>query len=315
MLIFPRKLIQAPLAGYSCAPFRVLAEQWGKPDFSCSEMLSAHHIFSGARQKERYHYKSPHEGKLCVQLAGDEAHILAYAAQQAVSWGADFIDLNCGCPQPKIRKKNFGSRLLSNSEHLYHLVSALKAAVNVPVLVKIRVDAESGDRYNQDVAQAIEAAGANALTVHGRHWTHDYDIPVNYHEIATIKASVKIPVIGNGDITDTASAQKMFSETGCDAVMIARASVGQPWLFEKIHQELQGNVFIPPSLAEIGEIFLSHVRGLTELESEKSALLQSRSLGKYYARDYFDRIPFLQAMGEVKTYDNLAEIVKKYFTK
>ena len=235
-LLFNKKLIQAPLAGYSCAPFRVLAEQWGKPDFCYTEMLSAAHIFSGAKQRERYRYKSPDEGKLCAQLAGDEPHILAYAAQQAVSWGADFIDLNCGCPQPKIRKKNFGSKLLANSEHLYHLVSALKAAVNVPVLVKIRVDADSGDRYNQEVAQAIEAAGANALTVHGRHWTHDYDIPVNYREIATIKDSVKIPVIGNGDIVDTASAKKMFAETGCDAVMIARASVGQPWLFEQIHQ-------------------------------------------------------------------------------
>lgn len=312
---FEKKLIQAPLAGYSCAPFRVLAEQWGKPDFCCTEMLSAHHIFSGAKQKMRYHYKSPDEGKLCVQLAGDEAHILAYAAQQAVSWGANLIDLNCGCPQPKIRKKNFGSRLLADSQHLYDLVAALKAAVNVPVSVKIRVDAKSEDNFNTEIAQAIEAAGADALTVHGRHWTYDYDIPVSYHDIAMIKDTVTIPVIGNGDIIDTASAKRMFAETGCDAVMIARASVGQPWLFEQIHQELQGNVFIPPTLAEIGEIFLKHVRGLIELENEKSALLQSRSLGKYYARDYFDRLAFLQAMGQVKTYNALTKIVKNYFKK
>lgn len=313
MLTFSKKLIQAPLAGYSCAPFRVLAERWGKPDFCCSEMLSAHHIFSGAQQRKRYQYKSPEEGKLCVQLAGDEAHILAYAAQQAVNWGADFIDLNCGCPQPKIRKKNFGSRLLANSEHLYHLVTALKAAVNVPVFVKIRVDAGSGDRFNQDVALAIEAAGANALTVHGRHWSHDYDIPVSYRDIAVIKDTVKIPVIGNGDIMDSASAKKMFAETGCDAVMIARAGVGQPWLFEQIHQELLGNVFVPPSLAEIGEIFLAHIRGLIELENEKSAVLQSRSLGKYYARNYFDRVAFLQAIGQIKTYRDLAHLVEMSF--
>ncbi len=311
--LFKKKLIQAPLAGYSCAPFRVLAEQWGKPDFCCSEMLSAHHIFSGARQRNRYQYKSPDEGKLCVQLAGDEAHILAYAAQQAVSWGADLIDLNCGCPQPKIRKKNFGSRLLADSQHLYDLVAALKAAVSVPILVKIRVDAKSGDRYNQEAAQAIEAAGANALTVHGRHWTHDYDIPVSYHDIAIIKDTVKIPVIGNGDITDTASAKKMFSETGCDAVMIARASVGQPWLFEKIYQEMQGLIYTPPSLIEIGEVFLAHVRGLIELEGEKVALLQTRKLGKNYARDYFDRIAFIKAMGQVNSYNDLATLVEQNF--
>ncbi len=312
-LLFKKKLIQAPLAGYSCAPFRVLAEYWGKPDFCCSEMLSAHHIFSGSKQRKRYQYKSPHEGKLCVQLAGDEPHILAYAAQQAVSWGADLIDLNCGCPQPKIRKKNFGSKLLADSEHLYALVSAIKAAVSVPVLVKIRVDAQSGDSYNKDVAEAIEAAGANAVTVHGRHWMQDYDVSVNYADIAMIKDTVKIPVIGNGDIIDTASAKKMFSETNCDAVMIARASVGQPWLFEKIHQELQGNVYIPPSLAEIGDIFLNHVQGLIELEGEKIALLQIRKIGKYYARDYFDRILFLQEMGQVSTYHDLTRIVKNSF--
>lgn len=312
-LTFPKKLIQAPLAGYSCAPFRVLAERYGQPDFCCTEMLSAHHIFSGARQRKRYQYKSPDEGTLCVQLAGDEAHILAYAAQQAVSWGADLIDLNCGCPQPKIRKKNFGSSLLSDSEHLYDLVAALKSAVSVPVLVKIRVDAKSGDSYNQDVAQAIEAAGADALTVHGRHWSYDYDIPVNYHDIAIIKDTVKIPVIGNGDIIDTASAKKMFSETGCDAVMIARASVGQPWLFQQIHQELQGHTFTLPTLAEIGEIFLEHVRGLIALENEKAALLQSRSLGKYYARHYVDRSVFMQEMGQVNTYADLTQLVKRYF--
>lgn len=313
MFNFTTKLIQAPLAGYSCAPFRVLAHRYGRPDFCCTEMLSAHHIYSGAQQRKRYIYQSPDEGLLCVQLAGDEPEVLAYAAQKAVSWGADFIDLNCGCPQPKIRKKNFGSRLLADSQRLYELVSAIKKAVSVPVLVKIRIDAQSGDHYNQEVAQAIESAGANALTVHGRHWTHDYDIPVNYHEIAVIKDSVNIPVIGNGDIVDTASAQKMFAETGCDAVMIARASVGQPWLFEQIHQELQGNSFTPPNLTEIGEIFLEHVRGLIELENERSALLQSRALGKYYARNHFDRSIFLQEMGQVTTYAALTQIVKRYF--
>lgn len=310
MQIFNKKLIQAPLAGYSCAPFRLLAEQWGKPDYCYTEMLSANAIASGNCHRKRYHYKSPMEGKLCAQLAGEKPEILAYAAQKAVSWGADFIDLNCGCPQPKIRKKSLGSSLLANSEHLYQLVTALKAAVSVPVFVKIRVDSSSGDHYNTDVAKAIEAAGADVLTVHGRHWTQDYDVAVSYQDIAFIKSIVKIPVIGNGDVYDTASAKKMFSETNCDAIMIARASVGQPWIFEQIHQELQGNIFTPPTLQEIAEIFLAHVKGLMELESEKTAVLQSRKFVKYYFRRHLNYAEFFPKISQINTYNELVTLIK-----
>lgn len=313
MLAFKKKLIQGPLAGYSCAPFRELAEKCGQPDFCCSEMLSAQHIYHNAKQRKRYRYKSPHEGLLCVQLAGDKPEVLAYAAQKAVSWGADFIDLNCGCPKPKIRKKSLGSRLLEDSEQLHQLVLALKHAVQVPVLVKIRIDSDSGDHFNHEVAHAIESAGADAITVHGRHWTEDYGVPVNYQDIAQIKSLVKIPVIANGDIKDTASAKKMFSETNCDALMICRAGVGQPWLFEKINQELQGRIYTPPSLAEIGALFLTHVQGLIELDSERIALLESRKLGKYYARGYLNHTSFPEEISKVSVYKDLLAVVEKYF--
>lgn len=313
MLTFKKKLIQGPLAGYSCAPFRVLAEHWGKPDFCCSEMLSAQHIYQTKIQLKRYHYKSPEEGKLCVQLAGDEPIVVAFAANKAQTWGADLIDLNCGCPKPKIRKKYFGSRLLEDTEKLYHIVSAIKKNVRIPVLVKIRVDNQSDDHFNQDVAQAIESAGADAITVHGRHWTDDYSVPVSYKDIAEIKKSVNIPVIANGDIKDTESARNMFSETGCDALMISRAGVGQPWIFEKIYQELQGNVFTPPNLVEIGEIFLAHIRGLMALGNEKTALYESRKLGKYYARNRFNHTAYMDEISKVCTYDDLEKIVSTYF--
>ena len=171
----------------------------------------------------------------------------------------------------------------------------------------------SDDGYNKDVADAIESGGADAITVHGRHWTDDYNVSVSYKDIAEIKARVKIPVIGNGDIYDTNSARKMFLETGCDAVMISRGSVGKPWLFEQIYQELQGNHYTPPSLDKIGNIFLEHVRGLIDLEGERVALFQSRKLGKYYAKNQFDSTVFLQKMHQVKSYDELSMLVQKYF--
>ena len=313
MLKFPRKLIQAPLAAYSCAPFRRLAHLWGKPDFCCTEMLSAKHMYSRGIQRKRYSYKDPEEGLLCVQLSGNTPEVLAYAVEQMAKQGADLFDLNCGCPQPKIRKKNCGSQLLSDSKKLYSLIHAMKSVADVPVLVKIRVDSKSGDSFNQDVAKAIEDAGADAVTVHGRHWSEQYDVGVSYNDIAQVKQAISIPVIGNGDVVDTASAKKMFDETNCDAVMIARASVGQPWLFEKIYQELQGNVFKEPSLKDIGEIFLEHVEGLIELEGEKIALLQARSLGKYYVREHFNHHRFMDVLNNIDRFIDLEAAVKHQF--
>jgi tRNA-dihydrouridine synthase B len=311
-MIFKRKLIQAPLAGYSCAPFRELAWRYGKPDFCCSEMLSAKHIYSGAKQKKRYTYKSPKEGPLCIQLAGNQIDELACAAEKAASWGAQYLDLNCGCPQPKIRKKGIGSKLLADSAHLKKLITAMREHSGLPVFVKIRVDGDSGEQFNQAIAQAVEEAGATALTVHGRHWTERYDQAVRYDEIAAIKQAVSIPVIGNGDIEDTASAKRMLEQTGVDALMIARASVGQPWLFEQIHQELHGNTFTPPSLTERGKLFLEHVQGLIELDTELPAVLQARKLGKYYARQ--QTTPELIAqLNTANQFIDLIDIVENHF--
>lgn len=299
MLAFQKKLIQAPLAGYSCAPLRRLAHEWGRPDFCCSEMLSAKHIASGAQQRKRYYFKDEREGPLCIQLAANDVSILAEALETVKTWSPDLVDLNCGCPQPKIRKKRYGSQLLAESKKLGELVAVMKSKLNVPVLVKIRVDNASGDDYNLSVAHAVEDAGADALTVHGRHWTERYDVPVSYRDIAQIKQAVSIPVIGNGDVKDVATAKRMFDETGCDAVMIGRASVGQPWLFAQIDAELNGKPYQLPTVVEIGRIFLEHVAGLIELEGEKIALLQSRSLLKYYARGCVnaDGVKVAQAAG------------------
>lgn len=311
-LLQDNPLVQAPLAGYSCAPFRLLAHEYGAPAFTCTEMLSAKHIYSGAPQAPRYTVKDPGEGLVCWQLSGDTPEALVAGARAAVSWGADMVDLNCGCPMPKIRKKQCGSRLLSDSRQLCAIVKAMKTAVDVPVLVKIRVDSDSGEQFNQDVAGAVEEAGADALTIHGRHWSERYNVPVRLDEIKAIARAVSCPVIGNGDVSDAASAKRMLEDCGCDGVMIARASVGQPWLFASIRAELKGDVFIAPSIDDIGDIFLRHIKGLMVLEDEKRALLQSRKLGKYYARD---NVPpdFLKALYACERFLDLECIVRRWF--
>lgn len=280
-LQFSSNLIQAPLAGVSCAPFRELIHQYGGAAYAATEMISAKTLLH--KPPRRYIAKSPEEGMVCFQLSGNDPAELQQAAIIAVERGADLLDLNCGCPVEKIRKKGCGSKLLSEYMLLEEIISAIKAVVEVPVSVKIRVDGASQDRFNYEVVKRVNAAGADFLIVHGRHWSEHYETPVRLDEIANIVAQSQIPVIGNGDVKDYTSLMRMF-ETGCTGIMIGRASVGRPWLFQElIHADL-GKTFNVPTKIEIGNLLLVHIRGLAILENETQALLQARKLTKYYLR-------------------------------
>ena len=278
--LFDSNLIQAPLAGVSCAPFRELIAQFGGAGYCVTEMISAKTLLG--KPEQRYIYKSPKEGVLCFQLSGNNAPELQAAALRAIEHGADLIDLNCGCPVTKIRKKNAGSKWLSMSQELGQVIRAIKTVITVPLSIKIRVDGSSGDRFNPDVVQAIQDAGADFIIVHGRHWSERYDTPARLDEIATIVQSSHLPVIGNGDVKDYPSLAKMFRETGCQGVMIGRASVGKPWLFQQLTHEDQGRAYTLPNAIEIAALLAQHIAQLSELETPEIATLQARSFAKYY---------------------------------
>lgn len=279
---FPSNLIQAPLAGVSCAPFRELIWNFGGPAYCATEMISAKTLLQNP--PKRYVYKSKTEGPLCFQLSGNHPDELKQAAQIAVEkYAANLIDLNCGCPVDKIRKKGCGSKLLSQSQKLYQIIKAIKEEIKIPLSIKIRVDGDSKDRFNQDVIKAINDAGADFIVVHGRHWNEHYETKVHLDEIAKIVTDSNIPIIGNGDIKDYETLKAMFS-TNCAGAMIGRASVGQPWLFQKLIKEDQGESFTYPTVNEIGKIFIQHIENLCQLENETIGVLQARSLSKYYAR-------------------------------
>ncbi|MCX7123126.1 MAG: tRNA-dihydrouridine synthase family protein [Gammaproteobacteria bacterium] len=291
-LHFASNLIQAPLAGLSCAPFRELIAQFGGAAYCVTEMVSAKTLLG--RPEKRYIYKSPNEGTLCFQLSGNNATELEEAALRAVSYGADLIDLNCGCPVNKIRKKNSGSKWLSISQELGQVIQGIKSKISPPLSVKIRVDGMSGDRFNTDVVKAINDAGADFIIVHGRHWSERYDTPARLDEIASIVEQSTIPVIGNGDVQDYTSLQKMFEATGCAGIMIGRASVGRPWLFEMLMAEDRGEKYAPPTTEQIVKLLLHHVRQLSYLENKERALLQARKFAKYYLpTDILPDISFL----------------------
>lgn len=311
---FPTNLIQGPLAGVSCAPFRLLTHRYGKPAFSYTEMISCKTLIHQPKSSlKRFILKDPEEGLVCFQLSGDNPKEIAEAVKIVTEQGADLIDLNCGCPVNKIRRKGAGSSLLSDSKKLYDLIIAMKQNTHLPVSVKIRVDGNSQEKFNQTIATVINDSGADFLTVHGRHWSESYDTPCHYDQIQFFVETLSIPVIGNGDVSDFISLKKMLA-TGCAGAMIARAGVGQPWLIQQLSAEINQKQFKFPSSKDIGLIFLEHVERLVSLlDNEKFAILQARKFAKYYARRLENRVDFCSEINNCETLINLKLICEKYF--
>lgn len=281
-LTLPSNIVQAPLAGYSCAPFRKLIHQFGGCGYATTEMISAKNLARGVEQPKRYCYKDPEEGYLCYQLSGDEPDDLAKAVEIVMAFGADLIDLNCGCPQRKIRKKGCGSKLLADPNHLYHLLRAIRQTTDLPCSAKIRVDGDSEESYNIEVADAIVSAGMDFMIVHGRHWTERYDVACRYAEIKTLVDYASIPVLANGDVSDYDSYYEALAQTGAAGVMVARGGIGRPWLFKAIEARALGQ---PPLAIDANlqqQLLQQHIDGLIELEGEHIALLQARKLTPYY---------------------------------
>jgi tRNA-dihydrouridine synthase B len=312
--IFPVNLIAGPLAGISCSAFRYLIWKYSQPAFCCTEMISCKALLYKSKiSYRRYIDKNPNEGPVCFQLFGKNPDELGEATKIVTDHGADLIDLNCGCPVKKVRKQGAGSQLLTDPLNLYNLITAIKKNTHLPVSVKIRVESNAKEKFNQEIAKVVSEAGTDFLVVHGRHWNEHYDVPCHHEQIQFFVEAVKMPVIGNGDVTDLASLKKMFS-TGCAGVMIARAMVGQPWLIRKLIAAINEEVYTPPSAQEIGAIFIEHVNELEKLlGSEKHAILQARQVASHYAHGLKDKKEFCSIVNSCTNLDELKATALSYF--
>jgi len=313
-LLFDNQLIQGPLAGVSCAPFRRLTWRYSQPAFSYTEMISCNTLIQRPlAAQQRFIQKDPHEGPVCFQLSSSDPAELAEGIKIVTDAGADLIDLNCGCPVKKIRSKGAGSRLLSDASRLYQLIIAMKQHTHLPVSVKIRVESDT-ERFNADLVKAIEDAQPDFVTVHGRHWTQHYETPCRFEEIAYFVDRLSMPVIGNGDVACAESLKRMQA-TGCAGIMIARAGVGQPWLIQSLKAAMLGRAFERPHDPEIAATFIEHVEGLVELmREEKFAILQARKFAKYYARHRDDRADFCRLMNACETFEQFKTHCNDYFS-
>lgn len=272
------------------------------PAFCVSEMISAHDVLYKHKPNSRYLFRSPQEGLLCYQIAGNEPSTMADAAVQLQQHGADLIDINCGCPKNKIRKKGAGSALLDNPSLLINIIATMRPRLRIPLTVKIRLSEKEEDLI---LAKKIEQAGADAVIVHGRHWTEDYAKPCNFAQIKRIKHAVSIPVIANGDITNRQSLLNAITASGCDAYMVSRAGTGHPWLYENLLHDSNAKVEDEAHRA----LFMQHLLGLARLENDYKAVLQSKSLFRYYFKHKVSQEQ-LQAFYKLSTLSDIESSLK-----
>lgn len=275
----PRTAALAPMAGVADTAYRTLCMEMGAV-MCVSEMISAKGLCYNSKGSAELCRITDAERPMGLQLFGSEPEFIAEAAAMLREYRPDWIDLNMGCPVPKVVNTGAGSALLKTPELAAECVRACVKAAGVPVTVKMRIGYDAGQNCAVPFAQAMEAAGAAALTVHGRTKAMLYAGKADWEAIAAVKAAVHIPVIGNGDVASAADCIRMYRETGVDLVAVGRASYGNPWIFREIRCGIAGEAYAPPAPQERMEMMLRHIRMILE-HSEKPPALAIREARKH----------------------------------
>lgn len=274
----------APLAGITDAPTRRICREMGAA-LVYSEMVSGKGLYYGDKKTDQLLFLYEEEKPVAYQLFGSEPEIMAFAARTLDSRENAILDINMGCPVPKIVKNGEGSALLKKVDLVYDLVSAMTANTAKPVTAKIRIGFDQSCINAVETAKAIEEAGAAAVAVHGRTREQFYSGKADWTQIAAVKNAVSIPVIGNGDVTDGDSAMAMMKETGCDFVMIGRGALGNPWIFREVLAAWKGEPKPDlPNLDEKKEMMLRHFHDMMELKGEYAAVREMRKFVGWYLK-------------------------------
>ncbi len=271
----------APMAGVADRAMREICIEHGAA-FTVGELVSAKGISLGDKKSLEFLYRPDGAVPSAIQLFGSDPEVMAKAAKEALKSSPDFIDINMGCPAPKVAGNGGGSALLEDIPLAEKIVKAVKDASSVPVTVKMRIGTDN-DNLNADrLAKAVEYAGASAITVHGRTRKQMYAPPVNFEMIKKVKESVKIPVIANGDIKDGKSAKEMYERTGCDFCMVGRAACGNPFVFDEINAFFENKDYCPPTLEELFYELIKQIKLMIKYRPEKVAMLEARKHTAWY---------------------------------
>lgn len=304
----------APMAGVADRAFRELCMSYGAA-YVISEMVSSKGLTMQDKKSKELLFLSDAERPAGAQIFGDDPEIMANAALKAMEFSPDFIDINMGCPAPKIAGNGGGSALLKNPELIGKIVKKVVEVSPVPVTAKIRIGWDKNSINAVEIAKIIEAAGADAITVHGRTKDQMYAPPVSLDEIANVKKAVSIPVIGNGDIFDGKSAKLMLDMTGCDFLMVGRGALGNPWIFQCINAYLNKEAdFTEPTLEEKMDVMLRHIGTLCEYKGVRIGMREARKHAAWYIKGIRGAAAFRQEIGQLSTMDELKALAERVIT-
>lgn len=304
--------VLAPMAGVSDRAYRELCVRFGAA-YCVSEMVSSKALSFNSKKSEELMEISDLERPCGIQIFGDDPKCMADAAKHALENNPDIIDINMGCPAPKISSNGSGSALMKKPRLCGEIVKAVTAVTDIPVTVKIRKGWDDDSVNAVEVAKICESAGAAAITVHGRTRQQYYKPPVDYDIIKAVRESVSVPVIANGDIDSAERAKEVMDITGCDLVMIGRATLGNPWIFSQINAYLENpNVKIyTPDLEERLGVMIEHIGKMVEYKGEHMAMLQARKLVVGYFKGMKGAAALRNEAGKIKTLDDLYELRQK----
>lgn len=302
-------LALGPMAGVTDLPFRLLCKEMGC-NMLYTEMVSAKAILYKNKNTKELLNIDKNEHPVGVQLFGSDPDIMAQIAAQIEEGECDFIDINMGCPVPKIVNNGEGSALLKQPQLVEEILTKMVKAVNKPITVKIRKGFENGTIYAVEIAKIAESCGVSAIAVHGRTREQYYSGKADWDVIKDVKKAVKIPVIGNGDIFSAEDAKAMKEYTGCDGLMVARGARGNPWIFREIKEYLEnGNIIDKPTINDIREMIIRHAKMLVDYKGEYTGIREMRKHIAWYTAGLPHSAELRRMCNQIETMENLIETV------
>lgn len=298
----------APMAGVADRAFREICVSYGA-SYVVSEMVSSKGLTMCDRKSKKLLMLSDDERPAAAQIFGNDPQIMAESARACLAYSPDVIDINMGCPAPKIAGNGGGSALLRTPELAEEIMKSVKNAVDIPVTVKIRLGWDKDSVNCVDMAQRAEKSGMAAVTLHGRTRQQMYAPPVDLNLIAEVKKSISIPLIGNGDITDGPSAARMLEETGCDYIMVGRGALGRPWVFSQINAYLQHGIILPePPVSERMSVMIKHIKLICEYKGERTGIREARKHAAWYIRGIRGAAAYRNQVGALESIEQLEEM-------
>ncbi len=299
----------APMAGVADRAMREICVRHGA-GFTVGELTSSKGVSLGDKKSFGLLICSENEKPTASQLFGREPETMAAAAYTALEFCPDFIDINMGCPAPKVAGNLCGSALMRDVDLAERIVKAVVDAVDIPVTVKMRTGWDSDSINAPELAKRCENAGASMVTVHGRTRKQMYAPGIDYKTIAAVKKAVKIPVVANGDVCDGKSAKYMYDVTGCDYVMVGRAAQGNPFVFEEINAYLSGKSYTPPTLEEKFKVLLEQIELMKKYKNERVAILESRKHTAWYMTGLKGAANIRRMCGEISSTADIERIIE-----